>query len=461
MPGLLGLSSCTTFPTWGAHKKSSDLTAVGKTAPNKWAAAPPISPRAATGWLSDFGSAPLTSLVQQAVAQNHDLQVTAAKVSQARAQVRIAGADLWPQLGMDFNGRRSQSASGQRFVGVGQRSNRFDWSADVSWEIDFWGRIADQRRAAVAEAQGAEEDLHAAKLSLAATTVKSAVTLTSAVEQVNLAEDNVKTRRVHLGIVEKQLDRGLDSEKAALDVSLSRADLARAEATLANRRRELDDARRNLELLLGAYPAGQEAGLPALPKVGRGVPAGLPSELLLRRPDLRAAERRLEAALQDESAAKKALLPSFNLTGSSGLSAEDLTFLLQREALVWSVAGNVAQRLFQGGRIKGNIELAQARYEEALATYASSVLVAFKEVETALAAEHWLEKQEAALQTAVTEADRSVKLAEGQYSRGLSDILTVLDAQQRLFDSRSSLLAVQAQRLRSRADLYLALGGEF
>lgn len=458
---LLALASCSGLKPWGAGRKEGDLADVSRNAPGKWSASPKVSPKAATGWLADFGSPQLTSLVQQAIAQNHDLRAASARVNQARAQARIAGADLWPQLGTDFNARRNQSASGQRFVGVGQRSNRFDLTVDVSWEIDFWGRVADQRGAAVATAEAADEDLHAAKLSLAANTVKAAVTVAESESQVRLAEENVKTRRVHLGIVEKQLDRGLEADRAALDVSLSRSDLSRAEATLASRKRESDDARRGLEILLGAYPAGKEGGLGSLPEVSRRVPTGLPSELLLRRPDLRAAERRLESFLRDESAAKKALLPTLNLTGSSGLSTEDLTFLLNRDALVWAIAGNVAQRLFEGGRLKGNIELAKARYDEGLATYAGSALTAFREVETALAAEAFLREQEAALGNAVTEADRSVKLAAGQYDRGISDILTLLDAQQRRFDAQSSLVAVKAQRLRSRADLHLALGGEF
>jgi multidrug efflux system outer membrane protein len=446
---------------WGTKRNQGDLEAVSAMAPPKWTAVPKISPKAATGWLPDYGSSRLAALVQQSIAHNHDLRAASARVNQARAQARIAGADLWPQVAADFNARRNQTASGQRFVGTGQRSNRFDLGVDVSWEVDFWGRVNDQRGAAVANAEAVAEDLHAARLSLAANTVKAAVTVTEAEAQVVLAQENVKTRRVHLGIVEKSLDRGLDADRAALDVSLSRSDLARAEATLATRKRVADEAHRNLELLLGAYPAGKEAGLGSLPDLSRNVPAGLPSELLLRRPDLRAAERRLESALRDESAAKKALLPSFNLTGGAGLSTEDLTFLLEREAVVWSIAGNVAQRIFEGGRIKGNIELARSQYDEVLAIYAQSVLTAFKEVESALAAESFLREQEAALATAVTEATRSVKLAAGQYDRGLADILTVLDAQQRLFDARSLLLDVKAQRLRTRADLHLALGGEF
>lgn len=458
---LLCITSCTQLKPWGFGRKQADVESVAKSAPSKWTARASVSGHAATGWLSDFGSPDLTTLVDQAIAQNLDLRATAAKVDAARAQARIAGADLWPQLGAAFDGRRNQSASGQRFVGVGQRNNRFELGADISWELDFWGRVADQRRGAVAEADAAAADLHAARLSLAANTVKSAVTLKGAEEQVALAEENVRTRRTHLGIVEKQLDRGLEADNAALDVSLSRSDLARAEATLASRKREADDARRGLELLLGAYPAGKEPGLQSLPTMSRSVPAGLPSELLLRRPDLRAAERRLEAALREESAAKKAFLPSLNLTGSAGLSSEDLAFLLNKEALIWSIAGNVAQRVFEGGRLKANVDLARARYDEALASYAGTALTAFKEVETALAAEAYLRQEEAALQTAATEAARAVKLAAGQYERGLTEILTLLDAQRRLFDARSALIAVQAQRLRSRADLHLALGGEF
>lgn len=454
-------SGCVALKPWGQSRLEGDVSKVQQSAPMAWTALPKVSSGAATGWLSDFSGGDLQPLVQQAIARNHDLRGAAARVSQARAQARIAGADLWPQLSADFGARRSQSASGQRFVGLGQRSNRFETGANVRWELDFWGRVADSRGAAFANAQAVEEDLHAARLSLAANTVKAAVTLAEARQLAVLAEDNVKTRRVHLGIVEKQLDRGIDGEKAALDVSLSRADLARAESSLAARKRTADATQRSLEVLLGNYPAAKEKALAVLPGLGRGVPGGLPSEMLLRRPDLRAAERRLAAALRDESAAKKAFLPSLNLTGSAGFSTEDLTFLLDKDSLIWSIAGGVAQRLFEGGRIKGNIELAKARYQEALASYAGSVLTAFQEVETAIAAEAFLVEQEQALEQAVTEAERSVKLAAGQYDRGLADILTLLDAQQRAFDSRSSLLAVKAQRLRNRADLHLALGGEF
>ncbi len=457
----VGLSGCAVRETWGGERKTGDVAAVGERAPARWKAAPKIPARAATGWLDDLGDARLARLVRQAMAQNPDLRATAAKVTQARARARIAGADLWPRVTTDFGARRSQSASGQRFVGVGQRSNRFELGLDVVWEADFWGRVRDLRGAAVAEAEASEEDLHAARLSLAANVVKSAVTVAELEEQIRLAEENVKRRRTHLQIVEKQLERGLDSDRAALDVSLSRSDLARAEETLASRRRDLDAARRTLELFVGVYPAGKEGGTQGLPELKRAVPVGLPSQMLLRRPDIRAAERRLESSLRDESAARKAFLPTISLTGGTGLSTEDLSRLVDQGSVVWSVAAGIAQPVIEGGRLKGEAALARARYDEALALYASVASTAFKEVETALAAEAFLKEQEAALQRASVEASRSVQLAAGQYERGLAEILTLLDAQQRAFDAQSSLAAIRAERLRNRADLHLALGGSF
>lgn len=458
---LLAAAGCVSSDPLGSGRKAGDLEAVKAGAPRQWSAAAGVSSSTATGWLKDYDDPGLQRLVRLALERNHDLQAAAARVTQARAQAKAAGADLWPQVGVDFGGRRNQSASGQRFVGSGVRSNRFELGADISWELDLWGRLRDQRGAAVAGAEAAAEDLHAAQLSLAATTVKSAITLAEARAQMQLSEENISTRRINLGVLEKQLDRGIDTEQVALDVSLARADLARAEATLASQKRDADEARRSLELLLGAYPVGREQGVTDLPGMRRSVPAGLPSEMLLRRPDLRAMERRLESALRTESASRKAFLPSFSLTGAGGLSSDELSLLLQREAVVWSLAGSVAQQVFQGGRLKAGVEEARARYDEILSTYSGLALQACKEVEGALAAEIHLKEQEAALTTAAAEAGRAVDLAISRYSRGLSDALTVLDSRQRAFDARSALLAVRALRLRNRADLHLALGGSF
>ena len=458
---LLLAAGCSFFPPLGSKRMTADLAALHGTAPDKWAALPKVPKSAATGWLNDFGSARLESMVNQAITANPDLLAAGARVRQARAQAVQEGASLFPQVGAGSQASRAQTPSDQRFAGVNQIANRFSWTVNVAWDVDFWGVIADGRRAAVARTQASEETWHAARLSLAANTVQSAVTLAEAESLQRLAEENIRVRKTQLGILERQMDRGIDPERAALDVSLSRADLARAESTLVQRQRTADETRRTLETLMGGYPAGHERGIGSLPVLRRGVPAGLPSEMLLRRPDLRAAERRVAAALADESSAKKALLPSFRLTGSFGRTTQEVEKLIRPETALWNIASQAAQTLFQGGRLKAGIDLERARYDENLQTYASSVLTAFREVETALAAEQFLLAQEAALQKAAELAEQSEKLALGQYEKGLSEVLTLLDTRQRAFDARSALIAVQAQRLRNRAALHLALGGDF
>ena len=170
---------------------------------------------------------------------------------------------------------------------------------------------------------------------------------------------------------------------------------------------------------------------------------------------------RLAAALANESAAKKAMLPSIRLTGSAGRTSQQIEQLIRPEAAIWNLGTQVGQTLFQGGNLKAGIDLQRGRYQEVLQTYADSALTAFREVETALAAEQFLLAQEAALERAASEAERAEQLALGQYEKGLSEVLTLLDTRQRAFDARSTLTSVKAQRLRNRAALHLALGGEF
>ncbi|MGV3663490.1 MAG: efflux transporter outer membrane subunit, partial [Prosthecobacter sp.] len=351
------ITGCAFFPPLGSKRFARDVGALHATAPAKWAALPGIPKTAATGWLDEFGSAKLKALVNQAVTSNPDMKAAAARVQQARALTTQAGASLFPALTLNGSGSRTQSPGDQRFAGVNQIANRFTSNLNVSWEIDFWGRIADERRSAKADAEAAAEDWHAAHLSLATNTVQTAVSLAEAETLLALARSNVSTRKVQLGILERQLDRGIDPERAALDVSLSRADLARAESTVQQRLATADQTRRTLETLLGGYPAGTERGLGGLPSLRRGIPAGLPSEMLIRRPDLRASERRVYSALASESAAKKSLLPSLRLTGQDGRTSQRIEQLIRPESAIWNIGTQAAQTLFQGGRLKAGIDL--------------------------------------------------------------------------------------------------------
>lgn len=435
--------------------------AVSGQIPANWTAARIRVPEgAATNWLSDFDSTKLVELSQAAVTGNYDLAASAARIKSAVARARITGADRLPQFDADLNVSRSQNLRGASFQTV--RANNFSTGLNLRWEIDLWGRIANLRNADLAELEATEADYEAARLSLAATVTRTTLAIVQSELQIEISRETLRSLRTNLEILDAKLEAGDADDRTALEISLSRADVARARATIAQQQREADASRRTLETLLGDYPKGTVEGLSELPRLSRSVPAGLPSELLLRRPDLVAAERRVDAQLQEVAAARKALLPSIRITGGAGTNTtQDFTDLLDVRNLVWDIGAGLTQPVFEGGRILAEIDLSESRREEIAADYAETALNAFREVETALAAEEHFKNQEIALEEAAVEATRAVELSLSQYETGLVDIITLLESQRRAFDSRSALLNVQTQRIQNRIDLYLALGGDF
>ncbi|MCB1230977.1 MAG: TolC family protein [Verrucomicrobiae bacterium] len=429
--------------------------------PATWTAARiKVPDPAATGWLDDFNGDRLKKLVLASVDQNYDLAAAAARVRQAHARLRIAGADQWPQFDTDLNIARSQNLRGAAFQTV--RANTFNLGLNLSWEVDLWGRIANLRRAAAAEFDASTADYRAARLSLAANTTKTTLELVESRLQIILSRENLESLETNLKILDRKLEAGDADDRTALEISLSRADIARAKATIAQQQREADASRRLLETLMGDYPEGTLDGLDDLPTVQREIPVGLPSDLLLRRPDLVAAELRVDARLEEIAAARKALLPAFRITGGAGTSTtQEFTDLFNIQNLVWNIGGGLTQPIFEGGRLIAEIDLSEAERDEIAADYADAALNAFREVETALAAERFYRDQQAALEIAVEEAKRAEELSLSQYENGLVDIITLLESQRRSFDAQSALISVRRQRLASRIDLYLALGGDF
>ena len=261
--------------------------------PAHWTAIPAALPGKPDAWLHDFDSPELTALVKQALAANIDLAAAAARVKAAGAQAIIAGADRLPQLDLELDGQRSKGSLQGSESAVRTIRNRFTLEATAGWEIDLWGRLAHLNRAALADAGAVVADYRAARLSLAAQVARAWFTAIEAKQQTRLSNSVVGSFRRSLEATEARYRLGIGS---SLDVRLSRANVAGAEADLAQRQRELDTALRNLDALLGRYPEAQQE-LPAeLPSVAREVPAGLPAQLLRRRPDLIAARERLFAA---------------------------------------------------------------------------------------------------------------------------------------------------------------------
>lgn len=439
---------------------------LGVKLPGGWTTAGGVddgAPSQNPGWWHTFGDRGLDSVIEECLRNNHDLRIAAVRVDRAEAQAAISGADTLPSIGLQADGAKSQ----RNFIGFpipgmqGIPRNRFSnygAALNLSWEIDIWGRLRATQSAALADREAALADFHGARLSLVGQTCKAWFATLEATRQAELADATVSNYRSSEKQVRERYERGL---RSALDLRLARANLATADDNLEAARARKDGALRQLELLLGRYPAASLEAASTMPRIPAKVPAGLPSELLARRPDIQALQRRLGGQRARLHQARMALLPRISLSGSTGTSSNELQDIVDRDFSVWSLAANVLQPVFQGGRLLAGIDLADSNVREALEIYVKGALRAFGEVETALALEGFLARREEALARAVEQSRSARELAEDRYSRGLDGIITLLSAQRDAFRSESQLLQIQRLRLDARVDLHLALGGGF
>lgn len=415
-------------------------------------------------WWESFGDPTLNQLVQEALINNRDLREAAFRVEAALAQARIANAALRPQVDFLQDGRRAN----QRFVGLpipglenrvlNTTSSQVGISLNLSWELDLWGRLGAAKAATLADLEATAIDYRAAQLSLAAQTAKAWFAVLETQEQVGVARATLEASTNTRKRVENRFEGGLAN---SLDLHLARADEALARSGVEVRLQQLDSAKRQLEALLGRYPGARIETVDGLPETIESVPAGLPSDLLERRPDLLAAKLRVTASAARVAEARAAQLPRFSLTTSLGTTSNELDSLLDGDFSIWSLASNFLQPVFQGGRIRAQILSAEASLDSVLASWAQRAFDALTEVESALAGEMFLARQEEALKIAARESHTATRLAEERYRSGLVDFLFVLASQERAFAAENQLLAARRQRLDARVDLYLALGGGF
>lgn len=455
LSAFLGLSGCT---FWNGPKFET-AAALGDL-PSRWTSGGGAPGAAVTGWLDDFGSPALRALVEEAVGRNYSLASARSRVVQALERARIAGADRLPAVDAALATSRSQNLRGSEFANT--RANNFNFGLDLAWEIDLWGRLKNLRDAELDRVDSESGLYEASRLSLAANVVKTALSIVEAQEQIAISRRTLASLRTNLKILDSRMEAGDLAEQAALEISLSRADIARAERTILLSQRRLDGSRRTLETLLGRYPAGTVESIGGLPRLTREIPKGVPGELLLRRPDLLAAEARVDAAFKELSASRKALLPALRISGSIGTaSTDEFGDIFDIQKMVWAVGQNLARPLYQGGRLRANIRLDEAERDQLVNDYAETALNALREVETAISAERYLKSEVAALSTAVSESRRAESLSLGEYEQGLVEIITLLESQRRAFEAESVLLAAKFELLSNRVDLYLALGGDF
>jgi outer membrane protein, multidrug efflux system len=443
---LIGVSGCKAPPVRHAEDAGAEI-------PSHWTGANGSSQPTQEQWVESFGDPQLSSLIHSGLADNYDLKAAATRLNAAIAQSQIDGSGLFPQISFIADNQQVKV----REAGFGSaRIAVFDALFSLSWELDVWGRIRDVRQAALVESSAVASDLNGARLSLAARIAQSYFDLAEARLQSAVAEQSVKDRRTIVQLVRGRFARGITN---ALDVRLALTDLATAEAELGEARNQIQLVNRRLEVLLGRYPAGGLTEASALPEPPSGLPAGIPSELLARRPDLVAAFDRLLAADSRAQSVRKLLLPRIVLTAAGGTRSTALTDLVDPRSLAWNVVIGMMQPLFTGGRIRGEIQLNEARAEEALNLYKSTALNAFREVEQVLAADEWLREQEKALRHAVEQTEASRKLAVYSYQLGMIEILTLLDSYRSTLNAQSAHISVRRQLLNNRVNLYLALGG--
>lgn len=441
-------------------------------APAHWVAGPTYRPAHVPDhhWVASFNDSNLTGFVESVLAHNKDLKAAQSRIEIARANARIVGADLYPQISGNFSGRRDlQNFIGLPFPGGGNngvlssRSNQFGLSLDMSWELDLWGRIAAAKKAAIADFEASQFDRSTAELSLAGQAAKAWFALAEARDQVELSRRAISIFSKTENSIRDRFEAGVaaNGQSSASQLLLAQADVTTAKDSLASRRELVGRTSRQLEVLAGEYPAGRAGSSARLPSYPGRVPTGLPATLLDRRPDLAAAERRMAAADERLFEARRSLLPAISLTGKFGTASEDISDLLDGTFSVWSIAGNLAQPIVQGGRLRANVKKKDAELQLAAAEFEQSALTAFGEVENALAAEKFFTDRIAALVQTVRLTEKAYDRSLEEFQNGTGDLLTVLSAQQRLFTSRSQLLSVRRLRLDNRVDLYLALGGSF
>jgi NodT family efflux transporter outer membrane factor (OMF) lipoprotein len=403
-------------------------------------------------WIRLFQSEQLQALVDEAQANNRDLQAAAAGVERARALAIKAGAALKPSLAVGASG-----GGGGLFEGT-TASEDFGLSAQVSWELDIWGKLAAGRRGAEATAEAVEADLKYARQSIAATTAKSYFVALESSLQEALTEENIETLEEVSRIVQVQYDNGLAN---AQDLALSKSDLAVARSQLEETRLARRDALRALELLLGRYPGAELELAGQMPRLPEPPPAGLPSELLERRPDLVAAERRVAVAFEETARARAARLPSLSLTGSLGGSSADLSQVLSPGNLAWQAAGNLLAPIFDGGARAADLAAATAGQQQAVASYAQTALEAFRDVETFLDQGSSLARRAEQINLASDEASSALRIAKLRHEEGEAPLLDVLTVQQRVAARKSQAIYLRRLQLAQRVNLFLSLGGDW
>src|SRR3984957_1043576 len=433
---------------------------------------PPITPKNFSGqavgservwpqpdWWRTFGSAELSNLIEKAATDNRDLAVAVARVMEAHAQTTIQRAALFPQISAQAQALRSPSGQGGQAISGQSFSagNSFGLTFGASYGLDFWGLARDNLRAASEALKSARFTQQAVALTVTSNVASAYFSVLALRVRIEIANEDIAAINGILDTIKLRVSTGKSSR---LDLAQEQAQVESVEAQLPMLEEQELEARVALAVLLGEPPEGFEVKTQTLDAFHLPVvQAGLPSELLLRRPDVAQAEANLAAAHANLDAARAAFLPQFALSGSDGFASAAIGALLHGPSVAWDYGGSLLQTVFDGGKLVGQKKLAEGTQQQLIASYQRAVLNAYADVETALGQVHHYDLAEQHLGHEVDAAREAFQISQLQYRQGTTDLLTVLQSQQTLFSAEDQLAQITLARMQAVVHLYEALGG--
>lgn len=452
---VISLSACQTIRDLGPDATIIDSKAEIPVQPDWVEPAPDALP--STDWVADFNSKELSLLVDTALEQNTTIGQSLAQLDGALSRIRTSRADLMPNL--NFGSTITRSSGGNDF---NTDSTSYSLGLNSGWEVDLFGRLRDQVSAAEMGAAASSADLAAARLSIAGQVGQSWFNAIQGDLLVDLSRRDIETQERALRLTQRRFDNGLAGSS---DVRLARSSVANAEAVLATRLQNRDVTIRGLKVLLRQYPDSVMDIPNDFPELPVLTGAANPAYLLQKRPDILAAERRIAEAGLNVDVARKSLYPQLNLSGSlteqalSSANDFDILDLFDLKGIAQRLTAQLTAPLFQGGRIKAQIDGQEAVLRQRVESYVGTVLTAYQEVENALDAEERLAEREDALRESLYEAQKAEERLESRYIEGLATILQLLDAQSRRLNAEGQLIGARAERLNNRVRMNVAIGG--
>jgi NodT family efflux transporter outer membrane factor (OMF) lipoprotein len=458
----VALAGCTVGPNFQSPAASTQMPAdwIGPTSqPTTQQSVASSEPTDIAVWWNAFDDAQLTSLIDRAIASNLDLKLATSRIREARAARGVVTAGLFPNVDTNASYQRSRPTGGRAGASFDRSTDLFRAGLDASWEIDIFGGVRRSVEAAEADIQSAVEDRRDVLVTLASEVALDYLDLRSFQRQIEIARRNLETQEKSLDLTQRRQRGGFVSN---LDVANAQAQVASTRAGIPLLEASARQAIYAIAVLLGQQPAtmlDELSSVAPIPGTPPTVPIGLPSELLRRRPDIRRAEAELHAATARIGVATADLFPRFSLTGAFGLSGAQASDLVNFGNRFWSFGPAVSWPLFDAGRIGSNIEVQNARQEQALLAYRRAVLVALQDVESSLIAFEKEQQHRASLVDAVEANRRAVDIATRLYTEGRTDFLNVLNAERGLLASEDSL--AQSDRLVAQdlVSVYKSLGG--